>query len=48
MIYQNRTIFENLAWSDNKEISYYKKHYKNIIFHNFQIFFIKESVFPYI
>ena len=27
MIYQNRNIFENLVWSDNKEISYYKKHY---------------------
>ena len=45
MIYQNRTIFENLVWSDNKEISYYKNIIKILFFVILKFFLLKSVSF---
>ena len=46
MIYQNRTIFENLVWSDNKEIYPITKNIIKILFFIiFKIFLLKRVSF---
>ena len=45
MIHQNRTIFENLVWSDNREISYYKNIIKILFFVILKFFLLKRVSF---
>ena len=44
MIYQNRTIFENLVWSDNKEIYPITKNIIKILFFLIFKFFLLKRV----